>query len=45
MQFIQMIARNVTVLHQGRILLEGDVHTVMRDERLRNVYLGRDAGD
>ena len=45
MQFVQMIARNVTVLHQGRILLEGDVHTVMRDERLRNVYLGRDAGD
>jgi branched-chain amino acid transport system ATP-binding protein len=44
MQFIQMIARNVTVLHQGRILLEGDVHTVMRDERLRNVYLGREAG-
>jgi len=45
MQFIQMIARAVTVLHQGRILLEGDVHTVMRDERLRNVYLGRNAGD
>jgi urea transport system ATP-binding protein len=41
MQFIQMIARRVTVLHQGRILLEGDVDHVMRDEQLRDVYLGR----
>jgi branched-chain amino acid transport system ATP-binding protein len=41
MQFIQMIARAVTVFHQGRILLEDDVHRVMRDERLRDVYLGR----
>ncbi len=41
MQFIQMIARAVTVFHQGRILLEDDVHHVMRDQRLRDVYLGR----
>jgi branched-chain amino acid transport system ATP-binding protein len=41
MQFIQMIARRVTVLHQGRILLEDDVDHVMRDEQLRDVYLGR----
>ena len=45
MQFIQMIARVVTVFHQGRILLEGDVHHVMRDEGLREVYLGRSADD
>lgn len=45
MQFIQMIARVVTVLHQGRILLEDDVHHVMRDERLRDVYLGRRADE
>lgn len=45
MQFIQMIARVVTVLHQGRILLEDDVHNVMNDERLRDVYLGRPAGE
>jgi branched-chain amino acid transport system ATP-binding protein len=43
MQFIQMIARDVTVLHQGRILLEADVRKVMRDERVRDVYLGRHA--
>jgi ABC-type uncharacterized transport system ATPase subunit len=45
MQFIQMIAQVVTVLHQGRILLEDDVHRVMRDERLRDVYLGRRADE
>ena len=45
MQFIQMIAHDVTVLHQGRILLEDDVHNVMNDERLRDVYLGRPAGE
>jgi ABC-type uncharacterized transport system ATPase subunit len=33
------------VLHQGRILLEDDVHNVMNDERLRDVYLGRPAGE
>lgn len=41
MQFIQMIARTVTVLHQGRILLEDEVHRVMRSEQLRDIYLGR----
>ena len=41
MQFIQMIANKVTVLHQGRILLEGDVQEVMQNEKLRDVYLGR----
>jgi ABC-type uncharacterized transport system ATPase subunit len=45
MQFIQMIARRVTVLHQGRVLLEGDVDQVMRDEQLRDVYLGRRTHD
>jgi branched-chain amino acid transport system ATP-binding protein len=41
MQFIQMIANKVTVLHQGRILLEGHVQEVMQNEQLRDVYLGR----
>jgi urea transport system ATP-binding protein len=41
MQFVQMIAQVVTVFHQGRVLLEGNVHDVMRDDRLRDVYLGR----
>jgi branched-chain amino acid transport system ATP-binding protein len=43
MQFVRMIAHEVTVFHQGRTLLEGDVQYVMSDERLRDVYLGRSA--
>ena len=45
MQFIRMIAQEVTVFHQGRTLLEGDVQYVMSDERLRDVYLGRSTGE
>lgn len=41
MQFIKMIARTVTVLHQGAILIEGDVSDVLRDARVRDVYLGK----
>jgi ABC-type uncharacterized transport system ATPase subunit len=33
----------VTVFNQGRILLEGDVDTVMCDQRVRDVYLGKKA--
>jgi ABC-type uncharacterized transport system ATPase subunit len=39
-----MIAEQVTVFHQGRVLLEGDVADVMRDERVRDVYLGKESG-
>ena len=41
MQFIRMIARTVTVLHQGQVLMEDDVTTVLRDRRVRDVYLGK----
>jgi ABC-type uncharacterized transport system ATPase subunit len=44
MQFVRMIAEQVTVFHQGRVLLEGDVADVMRDERVRDVYLGKESG-
>jgi ABC-type uncharacterized transport system ATPase subunit len=40
MQFIRMIASTVTVFHQGRILVEGDVQEILRDQRVRDVYLG-----
>lgn len=43
MQFIRMIARTVTVFHQGRILIEDEVERVMADPVVRDVYLGRDA--
>jgi ABC-type uncharacterized transport system ATPase subunit len=44
MQFIRAIATTVTVFHQGRILVEDTVEKVMSDRRVRDVYLGREAG-
>jgi branched-chain amino acid transport system ATP-binding protein len=44
MQLIRSIARTVTVLHQGRVLIEDDVAVVLRDPTVRDVYLGREAG-
>ena len=43
MQFIRAIARRVTVFHQGRILVEDDVEQVMRNQQVRDVYLGKGA--
>jgi ABC-type uncharacterized transport system ATPase subunit len=44
MQFIRMIARKVTVFHQGQILAEDAVERIMQDERVRDIYLGKEAG-
>ena len=41
MQFIKMIAKTVTVLHQGAVLIEDDVSVVLEDSRVRDVYLGK----
>lgn len=41
MQFIKMIAKTVTVLHQGAVLIEDDVTNVLQDARVRDVYLGK----
>jgi len=43
MQFIRAIAQRVTVFHQGRILVEDDVEQVMRNQQVRDVYLGKGA--
>ena len=43
MQFIRSIASTVTVFHQGTILIEDDVETVMSDPHVRNIYLGKKA--
>ncbi|MCY0386141.1 ATP-binding cassette domain-containing protein [Robbsia sp. Bb-Pol-6] len=43
MQFIRMIARTVTVFSQGQVLVEGPVETVLSDQRVKDVYLGRSA--
>jgi len=41
MEFIGRIASIVTVLHEGSVLAEGPMDTLMRDERVIEVYLGR----
>jgi len=41
MVFVRQIARQVTVLHQGHVLCEGNVDEVQNDERVIEVYLGR----
>ncbi|WP_119273601.1 ATP-binding cassette domain-containing protein [Taklimakanibacter deserti] len=43
MQFIRMIARTVTVFNRGSVLVEGSADEVMRDQRVRDVYLGKRA--
>lgn len=40
MQFIRMIGNQVTVFHQGAILIEDHVEAVLNDARVREVYLG-----
>ena len=41
MDFVRQIARIVTVLHEGTVICEGTVEKVQGDERVREIYLGR----
>jgi urea transport system ATP-binding protein len=41
MDFVNRIARTVTVLHEGSVLAEGAMNVVQSDERVIEVYLGR----
>ena len=41
MEFLRRYASQVTVLHEGTVLVEGDVATVQADPRVQEVYLGR----
>ena len=41
MQFIRMIARTVTVFHQGRILVEDTMDAILKNAQVRDVYLGK----
>jgi urea transport system ATP-binding protein len=43
MEFLRRYASQVTVLHEGAVLVEGDVATVQDDPRVQEVYLGRSA--
>ncbi len=40
MEFVRSIASRVTVLHEGRVLAEGDMDVVQNDPRVIEVYLG-----
>jgi urea transport system ATP-binding protein len=40
MDFIRSIAKRVTVLHEGRVLVEGNLEQVQNDPRVIEVYLG-----
>jgi urea transport system ATP-binding protein len=40
MEFVRRLARQVTVLHEGRVLAEGTMDAVQNDPRVIEVYLG-----
>jgi urea transport system ATP-binding protein len=40
MDFVRSIARNVTVLHEGSVLAEGNIDEVQGNPKVREVYLG-----
>ena len=41
MEFVRRLNSRVTVLHAGRILADGSVEEVQKDERVIEAYLGR----
>ena len=41
MDFVKQIADTVTVLHEGKVLMEGNVTDVLADKTVQAVYLGR----
>jgi ABC-type uncharacterized transport system ATPase subunit len=43
MQFVRMIARTVTVMHQGAVLVEDTMDQIMKNPTVRDVYLGKHA--
>ncbi|HYP97539.1 MAG TPA: urea ABC transporter ATP-binding protein UrtD [Polyangiaceae bacterium] len=40
MEFVRSIAQRVTVLHEGKVLAEGDIDSVQNNPRVVEVYLG-----
>ena len=41
MVFVRSVADTVTVMHEGKILVEGTADSVLSDEKVKAVYLGR----
>jgi ABC-type uncharacterized transport system ATPase subunit len=44
MQFVKMIARTVTVMHQGGVLVEDTMDRILKNSTVRDVYLGKHGG-
>jgi urea transport system ATP-binding protein len=44
MQFVRMIARTVTVMHQGAVLVEDTMDRILENSTVRDVYLGKHGG-
>jgi len=43
MEFVRMLGSNVTVFHQGAVLVEGPPAKLLNDPRVREVYIGNRA--
>ena len=43
MQFIRMIAKQVTVFYQGAVLIEDSMENILRNPLVRDIYLGKQA--
>jgi branched-chain amino acid transport system ATP-binding protein len=43
MQFIRMIAKQVTVFNRGSVLVEDSVENILRNPLVRDIYLGKQA--
>ena len=41
MDFVRTYSKQVTVMHEGKVLCEGNMEQVQKDERVIEVYLGR----
>ena len=40
MKFVESIAHRVTVLHQGKVLAEGNMAEIQDNPQVKEVYLG-----
>ena len=40
MKFVASIAHRVTVMHQGKVLAEGNMEAVQSNPKVKEVYLG-----
>ena len=45
MSIVRKIANKVTVMHQGQVLAEGPLQEVVENETVKEVYLGKGAGN